>query len=206
MISNWSLCSTPTKLLQGINVHNKSQTITNSVSRGIMQNKNTFERQLERPQRKITPKLDLSHLKHLKNVSKIHVFRKPSFAKNRCQSVIERRRNWNTSARNHSGDDSPLDLSKKEFGVEYRSVLDKLLKPKLPDNRELKGDPKYEYAQKANKLRFNKKVDLIKNSEFLKYLQRKTYTTFIRNMMCIMKERKKKKFSVLEMDTKLGMK
>jgi len=115
--------------------------------------------------------------------SNIHVFRKSHFDQKRCQSVLESRRNWNTSAHKKGDDDSPLDLNKQVFGHEYRKVLDKLVEPKLPDNREMRFDPAYEYAQKANKLRYIKKVDLLKNKEFLKYLQRQTRTTYIRNML-----------------------
>lgn len=70
--------------------------------------------------------------------STIPVSREPNFDKKRCQSTLTGRRNWNTSARKNADDDSPLDLSKRQFGIEYRNVLDKFLEPKLPDNRKLK--------------------------------------------------------------------
>ena len=112
-----------------------------------------------------------------------------------------KRRNWHTSSkRERQKDDSPLNLKKNHFGEEYRKVLDRLLEPKLPDNRELQGDPSYEYAQKAMKLRNVKKIDFLKNNKFIRFLQRKTMLTQIRDMMCIMDEKSKKKFSFLEVD------
>lgn len=124
----------------------------------------------------------------------------------RSKSVLMKRRNWNTSARRKNDDDSPIDLKKSEFGDEYRKVLDKLLEPKLPDNREFEGDPAYEYAKKAKKLRIVRKVDLIKNTGFNKFLQRTNKTSFIRNMICISNERAHRRFSILEADYKLGIK
>ena len=118
-----------------------------------------------------------------------------------------KRRNWNTSSkRGKLNEDSPLNLDKDAFGEEYRWVLDKLLEPKLPDNRELQADPSYEYAQKAMKIRVAKKVDLLKNTGFWKFLQRKTHISHIRNMLWIMKHRATRKFSLLEVDHKLGIK
>mmetsp|Transcript_34938 Transcript_34938/g.34614 ORF Transcript_34938/g.34614 Transcript_34938/m.34614 type:complete len:292 (+) Transcript_34938:21-896(+) len=58
--------------------------------------------------------------------------------KRKSKSVIQKRKNWNTSSRKENdNDDSPLDLGKKDFGQEYRAVLDKLLEPKLPNDKEL---------------------------------------------------------------------
>lgn len=55
----------------------------------------------------------------------------------RCQSVMIKRRNWNTSSTKSRHQEENLNLDKVEFGDEYREVLDKLLQPKLPNNREL---------------------------------------------------------------------
>ena len=79
------------------------------------------------------------------------------------------------------------------------------MRPKLPDNRELRGDPSYEYAQKARKLRVVKKIDLLKNSHMLHNLRRKTTINQIRDMLCIRDEKQKRKFSVLEVDKRLGI-
>ncbi|CAI2368268.1 unnamed protein product [Moneuplotes crassus] len=141
---------------------------------------------------------------------KISKQRNPSLLKakyaRKSKSVLLRRKHWNTSSKKGKRSDSPLDLSKKEFGQEYRAVLDKLLEPKLPNNRELKCDPSYEYAQRAMKLRIMKKVDLIKNKGFLRLMRRKTTLADIRMILSIMNSKGKRKFSMLEVDYNLGIK
>jgi hypothetical protein len=168
--------------------HRRSQTICDSVRQGIVPNSyrnlGIDEESNSNPRRR-----DLLNLRKLNKSTlankHIHIFKKKLEQNTkRCQSVLAKRRDWNTSsAKCATEEDTQLDLSKKEFGPEYRRVLDKLLEPKLPDNRALKADPAYEYAQKAHKLRIVKKVDLLKNKDYLKYLQRKTKSSFIRNML-----------------------
>lgn len=132
----------------------------------------------------------------------IHTFRKSPYAEHRRSlSVMEKRRNWTTSsAKRVNNEDEKLDLKKSKFGPEYRQVLNKLMEPKLPDNSVFKGDPSYEYAQKAQKLMIVRKMDIIKNSFPLRHLRRKTTLNRIRDMLCIMGEHEKHKFSVLEVD------
>mmetsp|Transcript_41339 Transcript_41339/g.47658 ORF Transcript_41339/g.47658 Transcript_41339/m.47658 type:complete len:108 (-) Transcript_41339:67-390(-) len=81
-----------------------------------------------------------------------------------------------------SDEDLELDLRKQEFGTEYREVLDKLLKPKLPDNRELRGRPSYEYAQKAMKAKGDR-AKYFRTPSQIKHLRRGTKTTLIRDMI-----------------------
>lgn len=101
----------------------------------------------------------------------------------RCQSVMLKRRNWNTSSVKSRYPEQELNLDKVDFGDEYREVLDKLLQPKLPNNRELCSEPSYVYAQKAMKNRILKKMDILKNPNNLRHLRRGTKTTLIRDML-----------------------
>ena len=117
-----------------------------------------------------------------------------------------KRRNWNTSSLKSRHQEEDLKLERIEFGNEYREVLDKLLQPKLPNNRELWSEPSYVYAQKAMKSRVMKKMDILKNSNNLRHIRRGTKTTLIRDMLWIIKEKAQRKFSVLEVDTRLGIK
>lgn len=165
-----------------------SQTIATPVGKiFVMSDKPKHDRTISQPR-------VVAETKHMSS------FKRKPFTSLRCQSVMIKRRNWSTSAR-HQDVDSPLNLSKQNFGQEYLEVLDKLTQPKLPDNREMKGDPAYEYAQKAQKKRRLKKS--VVTRDLIKCVQRKTKATYIRNLITVMQEHKRKKFSLLEVDMNL---